>query len=51
MIHSLKEFNTKADVLIENLRLIADGKAAISLQEKFNRTALDIIANVRIYIP
>ena len=36
----------KAVVLIQNLMIKADGKTVVSLFEKINKTALDVIANV-----
>jgi len=46
LIKSLSEFNLKAEILIQNLMLKADGKTVISLFERLNKTALDVIANV-----
>ena len=43
----MKEFNEKADILIEYLKKKANGKTEITLLDKFNHTALDIIASVR----
>ena len=43
---SMSEFNLKADILIQNLMLQADGKTIVSLFERLNKTALDVIANV-----
>ena len=42
----MKEFNEKADILVEFLKKKADGKTEIILLDQFNHTALDIIASV-----
>ena len=46
LMKSMSEFNLKADILIQNLMLQADGKTIVSLFERLNKTALDVIANV-----
>jgi hypothetical protein len=45
----MKEFNDKGDILMRHLRNIAETQPerSISLLEKFNHTALDVIASVR----
>lgn len=42
----LKEFNSKADLLMEKLRKQADGKTLVYLGKEMNYVALDIIASV-----
>ncbi len=42
----MDDFNNKGDILLERLRLSADGKTKISLFREFNHTALDVIAAV-----
>ena len=43
----MKEFNEKADILVEFLKKKADGKTEVTLLDELNHTALDIIASVR----
>lgn len=43
----MREFNSKADILVSFLRDRADGKTEIKLIDQFNHIALDIIASVR----
>lgn len=40
------QFNQKADILMEKLRSMADGKTVISLFPEINRATLDAIALV-----
>jgi hypothetical protein len=42
----MTEFNAKGDILMEHLRLKADGKQIITLLKEFNHAALDAIASV-----
>lgn len=42
----LKEFNSKADILMEKLRKQADGKTVIQIGREMNYVALDVIASV-----
>ena len=42
----MREFNSKADILVDFLKTKADGKTEITLLDEFNHTALDIIASV-----
>ena len=43
----MSEFNAKGDILMEHLRLKADGKQVVTLLKEFNHAALDAIASVR----
>lgn len=43
----VKEMNDKSDILMEKLRLLADGKQLVTLYRKINRFALDVISSVR----
>lgn len=43
------QFNSIADVLMDNLRLKADGKTLVSLLNEMNRATLDAIALVRLF--
>jgi hypothetical protein len=42
----MNEFNSTADILIERLRRLADGKTQISLYDEVSRAAMDMISNV-----
>lgn len=42
----VKEFNDKSDILMEKLRLLADGKKLITLYQEVNRFTLDVISSV-----
>ena len=42
----VNHFNSKADLLLERLRSLADGKTVVKLFPEINRAALDIIAMV-----
>ena len=46
----MNEFNDKGDILIERLRILADGKTTINLFNEINHAALDAIASVYIFI-
>ena len=46
MIKFMPIFNSKADILIEKLRNVADGKTSITLLDEFNSITLDLIAHV-----
>ena len=46
LVEFLSEFNTKGDILMEHLRLKADGKQIVTLLKEFNHAALDSIACV-----
>lgn len=46
LLDCLKEFNSKTNILIEKLRLKADGKTKISFYQEINRLTLDIIGSV-----
>lgn len=46
----MKEFNVKADMLMERLRTLADGKTQVKMTKEFNRAVFDIIATVIIKI-
>ena len=50
LVHSLEEFNIKADLLMERFRILADGKTVVTLFNEINRAALDIIASVNLFI-
>ncbi len=50
LVHSLEEFNLKADLLMERFRSLADGKTIVTLFNEINRAALDIIASVNLFI-
>ncbi len=50
LVHSLEEFNLKADLLMERFRSLADGKTVVTLFNEINRAALDIIASVNLFI-
>ena len=43
----VNQFNIKADILMERLRSLADGKTTIKLLNEFNRATLDAIAQVQ----
>lgn len=45
----LNQFNSLTDVLMEKLRLKADGKTVVTLFNEINRVTLDAIALVPIY--
>lgn len=47
---STKEFNTRADILMERLRLLSVDKKSIYLYNEINRLTLDVISNVNIII-
>ena len=42
----IEEFNTKSDILLEQIRSMADGQTEIVLLDQFNHAALDLIATV-----
>ena len=42
----VNQFNTKADMLMDRLRNMADGKTRIRLFTEFNHATLDAIAQV-----
>ena len=42
----MPEFNSTADILIERLRNMADGKTTILLYDEISRAAMDMISNV-----
>ena len=42
----MNDFNSHGDILMEKLRLLADGKTVVNLFDILNRTALDAIARV-----
>ena len=46
----IDEFNTKSDILLEQMRSMADGKTQITLLDQFNHAALDLIATVYLII-
>ncbi len=46
----VKEFNTKADILIEKLSKSANGKTLVNLFNEINRATLDAIALVKSYL-
>jgi hypothetical protein len=46
----MPEFNTTADVLIERLRNVADGKTIVHLYDEIGRAAMDMISNVSFLI-
>ncbi len=50
LIEYLDDFNTKCDILIERLRTLADGKTVVTVFNEVNHAALDIIANVSLFI-
>ena len=50
LIIYMKEFNIKADMLMERLRTLADGKTQVKMAKEFNRAVFDIIASVIIII-
>ena len=43
----MSSFNATADVLLDYLSTMADGKTEISLSDVFARAALDVICKVR----
>ena len=49
LLDFVKEFNNKADILLERLRTMADGKTSINLFEELNKATLDAIANVNMF--
>jgi hypothetical protein len=42
----VNQFNVKADMLLERLRLFSDGKTIVSLFKELNHATLDAIAQV-----
>ena len=42
----VNQFNTKADILMERLKYLADGKTVVDLFSEFNHVTLDAIAQV-----
>jgi hypothetical protein len=42
----IDEFNLKGDILLDKLRVLADGKTIVTLFDQFNAMALDVIAAV-----
>jgi hypothetical protein len=42
----VKQFNQTADVLMERLRSLADGKTSVEMLNELNRATLDAIAHV-----
>ena len=46
LLEFMSEFNAKGDILMEHLRLKADGKQVVTLLKEFNHAALDAIASV-----
>ena len=47
LISFMDEFNLKSNLLLEKLRLLADGKKEIKLLNEFHHVTLDVIATVR----
>lgn len=47
LITFIDQFNVKADILMERLRTMADGKKIVVLLNELNNTALDAIAQVK----
>ena len=47
----MQEFNSTADLLIERLRNMADGKTSILLYNEISRATMDMIANVSFLHP
>ena len=45
--NSANEFNIKADILMERLRSLADGKTSFKLFPEINHATLDVIATVK----
>lgn len=50
LLDSLKEFNTKSDVLLAKLRSMADGQTPVTLLIELNKVTLEVISSVRISI-
>lgn len=46
----IDQFNSKADMLMEKLRLSADGKTPIRLFDEINHATLDAIAQVTLFV-
>jgi hypothetical protein len=46
----VKHFNSKVDILLERLRLLADGKTLITLSNELNHLTLDAISIVFYFI-
>ena len=42
----MDQFNFSADVLVDRLRELADGKTEVAMLDEFNRLTLDVIAKV-----
>ena len=42
----LYKFNESANIFLEKLRSLADGKTDVSMKEAFNKVALDVINKV-----
>ncbi len=42
----MNEFNSTADILIDRLRNLADGKTTVYLFDEISRAAMDMISNV-----
>ena len=47
LITFIDQFNVKADILMERLRTMADGKKIVVLLNELKNTALDAIAQVK----
>ncbi len=50
MITFIDQFNIKADMLMERLRSMSDGKTMVNLLNELNHTTLDAIAQVHYII-
>ena len=46
----VSQFNTKADILMNRLRNLADGQTLIHLFKELNHATLDAIAQVKKYV-
>jgi hypothetical protein len=46
LITFIDQFNVKADILMDRLRSMADGKTIVLLLNELNNTALDAIVQV-----
>lgn len=46
----VSQFNSKADILLDRLKTMADGKTLINLFDEVNHATLDAIANVRLIL-
>ena len=47
----MDQFNFSADVLVERLTKMADGKTEVAMLDEFNRLTLDVVCKVQKWGP